>query len=52
MMGLLIEDDAPIVNKTVADTASLIPYNSFMIVAVHRDGTTLIPTGKLQSQEG
>jgi len=48
LMGILLEDDSPIINKTVADTASLIPYNSFMIVAVHRDGTTLIPTGKLQ----
>lgn len=48
LMGILLEDDSPIINKTVADTASLIPYNSFMIVAVHRDGATLIPTGKLQ----
>ena len=48
LMGILLEDDSPIINKTVAVTASLIPYNSFMIVAVHRDGTTLIPTGKLQ----
>ncbi|MFZ0281095.1 MAG: Trk system potassium transporter TrkA [Bacteroidales bacterium] len=48
LMGLLLEEDIPIINKTVADTANLIPYNSFMIVAVHRDGTTLIPTGKLQ----
>ena len=48
LMGILLEDDSPIINETVAVTASLIPYNSFMIVAVHRDGTTLIPTGKLQ----
>jgi trk system potassium uptake protein TrkA len=48
IMGLLLEEDTPIVNKTVAETASLIPRNTFMIVAVHRNGTTLIPTGKLQ----
>jgi len=48
IMGLLLEEDTPIVNKTVAETANLIPRNTFMIVAVHRNGTTLIPTGKLQ----
>jgi len=48
LMGLLLEEDSPVIDKTIADTANLIPYNSFMIVAVHREGTTLIPTGKLQ----
>jgi len=48
LMGLLLEEDAPIVNKTIVETTHLIPHNSFMIVAVHRNGKTLIPTGKLQ----
>lgn len=48
LMGLLLEGDTPIVNKTVEETAKWIPDNSFMMVAVHRNGTTLIPTGKLQ----
>lgn len=48
LMGLKLEEDSPIVNKTIVETANLIPDNSFMIVAVHRKGTTLIPTGRLQ----
>jgi len=48
LMGLLLEEDAPIVNKTILETANQIPHNSFMIVAVHRNGSTLIPTGNLQ----
>jgi trk system potassium uptake protein TrkA len=50
LMGLLLEEDTPVVNKTIAETACLIPPNSFIIVAVHRNGTTLIPTGELQFQ--
>jgi len=52
LMGLLLEEDTHIVNKTIAETAGLIPHNSFMNVAVHRNGTTLIPTGKLQFRKG
>jgi trk system potassium uptake protein TrkA len=52
LMGLLLEEDTPVVNKSIEETAGLIPQNSFMIVAVHRNGTTLIPTGKLQFQKG
>ncbi|MBN2864255.1 MAG: Trk system potassium transporter TrkA [Bacteroidales bacterium] len=52
LMGLLLEEDTYIVNKTIAETADLIPHNSFMNVAVHRNGTTLIPTGKLKFQKG
>jgi len=52
IMGLLLEEDTPIVNKTIAETAHLIPHNSFMIVAVHRSGRTMIPTGRLQLKKG
>ncbi|MFH0757658.1 MAG: Trk system potassium transporter TrkA [Bacteroidota bacterium] len=52
LMGLLIDNDVNIVNKTIANTADLIPYNSFMIVAVHRNGTTLIPKGDLKFLAG
>lgn len=48
IMGLLLEEDTSIVNKTISETAHLIPYNSFMITAVHRNGKTMIPTGGLQ----
>ncbi len=52
LMGLLIDKDVNIVNKTIIDTADLIPHNSFMIVAVHRNGTTIIPKGDLKFQAG
>jgi trk system potassium uptake protein TrkA len=52
LMGLLLEEDSQIVNKTIAETVDLMPYNSFMNVAVNRNGTTLIPTGKLKFQKG
>jgi trk system potassium uptake protein TrkA len=52
LMGLMIDKDASIVNKTIVDTANLIPYNSFTIVAVHRSDTTLIPKGDLKFHAG
>jgi len=48
MMGMRLEDDASIINKTVAESAHLLSNNSFMIVAVLRNGKTMIPTGELQ----
>jgi len=47
LTGLKLEEESLITNKNIVETAHLIPNNSFMIVAVHRNGTTLIPTGKL-----
>jgi trk system potassium uptake protein TrkA len=52
LMGLLLEEGANIVNKQIRDTADLIPNNSFMIIAVHRNGKTLIPTGDLKFHLG
>jgi len=52
VMGLILENDSPIVNKTIAETVNLIPENSFMIVAVHRKGKTIIPTGNTQLEKG
>lgn len=48
MMGLHLENDNPIVNKTVAESAHLLSNDSFMISAVLRNGKTVIPTGELQ----
>jgi len=52
LMGLLLEEDTYLVNKTIVETAGLIPHNSFMIVAVHRNDTTIIPTGDLHYHKG
>ncbi|PKP33134.1 MAG: Trk system potassium transporter TrkA [Bacteroidetes bacterium HGW-Bacteroidetes-16] len=48
MLGLRLEEDTSIVNKTIAESARLISNKSFMIVAILRNGKTLIPTGELQ----
>lgn len=48
MMGLHLENDNPIVNKTVAESAHLLSNDSFMISAVLRNGKTMIPTGELR----
>jgi trk system potassium uptake protein TrkA len=48
LMGLILEEESPIINKTIKETAGLIPENSFMIVAVHRKDSTLIPNGRLK----
>lgn len=48
MMGLHLENDNSIINKTVAESAHLLSNDSFMISAVLRNGKTMIPTGELR----
>lgn len=52
MMGVRVEDDAPIINRSIAESAHLLSNSSFMIVAVLRNEKTLIPTGDLQILKG
>ncbi|HBB93575.1 MAG: Trk system potassium transport protein TrkA [Bacteroidetes bacterium GWF2_49_14] len=52
MIGVRVEDDAPIVNKSVAESAPLLSNSSFMIAAVLRNEKTIIPTGDLQVLKG
>jgi trk system potassium uptake protein TrkA len=47
IMGVRVDDDAPIVNKSIAESAHLLTNGSFMIVAILRNNETLIPTGNL-----
>jgi trk system potassium uptake protein TrkA len=47
MMGVRVDDDAPIINKSIAESAHLLTNASFMIVAVLRNNETLIPSGDL-----
>lgn len=47
MMGVRVEDDAPIINKSIAESTHLLTNASFMIVAVLRNDETLIPSGNL-----
>lgn len=52
MMGIRVEDEAPIINKSIAESSHLLSNSSFMIVAVLRNEKTLIPTGNLQILKG
>lgn len=52
IMGLMIGQDSPLVDKTIAETAGQIPENSFMIAAIHRNAKTIIPTGKTRFMTG
>lgn len=45
MMGLRLEDNAPIINKTVLDTAHHNQEKCFIISAIHRKGEIIIPKG-------
>ena len=46
LVGFHIDHNAPIVEKTLIETANLNPLQSFLTVAIHRDGKTIIPYGK------
>lgn len=48
MLGLRLEENSQVANKTIAESAHLVSSNSFMIVAILRNGKTMIPTGDLQ----
>jgi trk system potassium uptake protein TrkA len=52
IMGVRVEDDAPIINKSIAESAHLLSNSSFMIVAVLRGEKTLIPRGNLVIMKG
>ena len=52
MMGVRVEEEAPIINKSIYESTRLLSDNSFMIIAVLRNEKTLIPTGNLQVLKG
>lgn len=45
LIGITIERDSPLLHHTLAETARLNPDNTFVTVAVLRDGRTIIPRG-------
>jgi len=48
VMGLRLGDDNPAVHNTIAESTRILSDNSFIIVAVYRDGKTIIPNGNLK----
>ncbi len=46
MFALKVRDNAPIVNKTLAEISAMYEKQEYNIVAINRDGDTIIPRGK------
>ena len=45
LMGISIDEDSKILDKSIAETAYLNPSNKFNVVAILRDNETIIPHG-------
>lgn len=41
-----LEENAPVLNKTLNDVAGMYPHLNFRAVAIHRNSHTIIPTGE------
>lgn len=50
LLGILIDKNSPLNDKTVSETAFLNPNNDFITVAILRDGKTIIPHGETTFQ--
>ncbi len=46
LFALKVRDNAPICNKTLAEISSMYEKQEYNIVAINRDGATIIPRGK------
>ncbi|WPP47951.1 Trk system potassium transporter TrkA [Catalinimonas niigatensis] len=45
LIGITIDRDSPLINHSLAETSRLNPENTFVTVAILRDGHTIIPRG-------
>lgn len=45
LIGITIDNDSILINKSMAETARLNPHNSYVTVAILRGGHTIIPKG-------
>ncbi|MEK6482064.1 Trk system potassium transporter TrkA [Catalinimonas sp. 4WD22] len=45
LIGITIDRDSPLLNHSLAETSRLNPNNTFVTVAILRDGRTIIPRG-------
>lgn len=48
LIGITIDRDSPLINHSLAETSRLNPENTFVTVAILRDGRTIIPRGDTQ----
>lgn len=51
MIGLRIGKDSPLVGKTISEYAQENPAITFRVVAISRNGMTIIPSGKVRIQK-
>ena len=51
MIGLSIQEDSVLNNKTIAEASSLDPYQNFVTVAILRNNETIIPRGSNRFQK-
>lgn len=52
LMGITIDPDNELLDRSIEETAYLNPNNNFIIVAILRDGETIIPHGENYFREG
>src|SRR5690606_24927030 len=45
LIGITVDDHSVLINKSMADTARLNPNNTYITVAILRNGHTIIPKG-------
>ncbi len=45
LIGITIDNNSPLINRSLAETSRLNPENTFVTVAILRDGHTIIPRG-------
>lgn len=46
LVGIHLNQDAPVVDRTIAETTALNPNFNFIPVAIQRDGETIVPRGQ------
>lgn len=50
LMGLTVDENSELLNKSIQETAYLNPKNNFIVVAILRDNQTIIPHGENRFQ--
>lgn len=45
LVGINLDKDAPVVDRTIAETAPLNPHFNFNTIAIQREGETIVPRG-------
>ncbi len=52
LTGVILEEEAPIIDKTIVEAVKLVQGLKFTVVAIHRNGETIIPRGETVFEAG